>query len=290
VSTLTMLEKISETRCCEGRQLRYRHASDTLNCDMNFSIYLPPQAADQKVAVLYWLSGLTCTDENFVQKAGAQRYAAEHGVAIVTPDTSPRGDTVPDDDDGAWDFGLGAGFYVNATQDPWNTHYHMYDYITEELPRVLAENFSVNTQLSSIFGHSMGGHGALVIALRNPGSYHSVSAFSPIVAPTQCAWGEKALRHYLGDDLEAWKNYDSCELIASGASQIPMLIDQGEADDFLEGQLKTELLEQTCIDNGYAATIRRQPGYDHSYFFIASFVGSHIAFHTQVLAKATQNS
>jgi S-formylglutathione hydrolase len=281
-----MLEKISETRCCEGRQLRYRHASDTLGCDMNFSIYLPPQAANHKVAVLYWLSGLTCTDENFVQKAGAQRYAAEHGVAIVTPDTSPRGDTVPDDEEGAWDFGLGAGFYVNATQDPWRAHYQMYDYVTEELPRVLAENFSVDTQLSSIFGHSMGGHGALVIALRNPGRYHSVSAFSPIVAPTQSPWGEKALGYYLGDDLESWKNYDSCELIASGASQIPMLIDQGEADEFLEGQLKTELLEQTCIDNGYPATIRRQPGYDHSYFFIASFVGSHIAFHTQALAKA----
>jgi S-formylglutathione hydrolase len=281
-----MLEKISETRCCEGRQLRYRHASDTLGCDMNFSIYLPPQAANHKVAVLYWLSGLTCTDENFVQKAGAQRYAAEHGVAIVTPDTSPRGDTVPDDDECAWDFGLGAGFYVNATQDPWRAHYQMYDYVTEELPRVLAENFSVDTQLSSIFGHSMGGHGALVIALRNPGRYHSVSAFSPIVAPTQSPWGEKALGYYLGDDLESWKNYDSCELIASGASQIPMLIDQGEADEFLEGQLKTELLEQTCIDNGYPATIRRQPGYDHSYFFIASFVGSHIAFHTQALAKA----
>ena len=256
---------------------------------MYFSLYLPPQAASANVPVLYWLSGLTCSDENFVQKAGAQRYAAEHGVAIVTPDTSPRGEGVPDDEHGAWDFGLGAGFYVNATEAPWSTHYHMYDYITEELPNILGENFSLNIQLSSIFGHSMGGHGALVIALRNPGRYHSVSAFAPIVAPSQCPWGEKALGNYLGDDLEAWKNYDSCELIASGASQIPTLIDQGEADEFLELQLKTNLLEETCSSTGYEATIRRQPGYDHSYFFIASFVGSHIAFHAQALAQAANS-
>ncbi|MCL4103971.1 UNVERIFIED_CONTAM: hypothetical protein GTU68_034833 [Idotea baltica] len=265
--------------------MRYKHISDTLNCNMNFSIYLPPQAAAHPVPVLYWLSGLTCTDENFVQKSGAQRYAAEHGVAIVCPDTSPRGDKVPDDAEEAWDFGLGAGFYVNATEAPWKAHYQMYDYVTEELPKLIGENFAVDTQLSSIFGHSMGGHGALVIALRNPGRYHSVSAFSPIVAPSQCAWGEKALGHYLGDDLESWKNYDTCELIDSGASQIPMLVDQGEADDFLQQQLKTELLEASCERAGYAATIRRQPGYDHSYYFIASFIGSHIGFHTQALAK-----
>ncbi|MBE9538840.1 MAG: S-formylglutathione hydrolase [Proteobacteria bacterium] len=281
------MEKISEVRCWDGLQQRFKHSSTALRCDMNFSVYLPPQAAQENVPVLYWLSGLTCTDENFVQKAGAQRYAAEHGVAIVTPDTSPRGDAVPDDPNQDWDFGLGAGFYVNATQAPWNTHYHMYDYITEELPKLIADNFPVQPQRCSIFGHSMGGHGALSIALRNPGRYQSVSAFSPIVAPTRCPWGRKALGNYLGDELQSWKNYDSCELIASGASQIPMLVDQGEADNFLEEQLKTELLEQVCADTGYEATIRRQPGYDHSYFFIASFVGSHIGFHARALKQVT---
>jgi len=278
------LEKIAENLCYEGSQLRFTHASHSLGCDMNFSIYLPPQAREQKVPVLYWLSGLTCTDENFVQKAGAQRYAAEHGVAIVAPDTSPRGEGIPDDPEGAWDFGLGAGFYVNATESPWNVNYRMYDYVTEELPALVAENFPVDASLSSIFGHSMGGHGALTIALRNPDRYRSVSAFAPIVAPTRCPWGEKALGMYLGEDRELWKGYDSCELIASGARQLPMLIDQGEADNFLEEQLKTELLEQTCDEASYPATVRRQAGYDHSYFFIASFVGSHIAFHAHELA------
>ena len=277
------LEKLSEVRCWEGQQLRFAHRSSAVNCDMNFSIYLPPQATQASVPVLYWLSGLTCTDENFVQKAGAQRYAAEHGVAIVCPDTSPRGDGVPDDPNQDWDFGLGAGFYVNATQAPWDAHYRMYDYITEELPQLVADNFPVQAERCAIFGHSMGGHGALSIALRNPDRYRSVSAFSPIVAPTQCPWGQKALGHYLGDDRESWKAYDSCELIANSASQVPMLVDQGEADNFLAEQLKTELLEQTCEESGYKATIRRQPGYDHSYFFIASFVGSHIGFHAQTL-------
>ena len=280
------LEKIGENRCWEGLQQRFTHSSNSLSCDMNFSVYLPPQAAEENVPVLYWLSGLTCTDENFVHKAGAQRYAAEHGVAIVTPDTSPRGEGIPDDPEHAWDFGQGAGFYVNATEAPWNIYYRMYDYITEELPKLVADHFPINAELSSIFGHSMGGHGALTIALRNPDRYQSVSAFSPIVSPTRCPWGEKALTHYLGDDREAWKNYDCCELISSGASQIPMLVDQGEADDFLELQLRTELLEQVCAETGYQATIRRQAGYDHSYFFIASFVGSHIAFHARALAEA----
>lgn len=277
------LEKLSEIRSWDGQQLRFSHNSTTLNCDMNFSVYLPPQATLESVPVLYWLSGLTCTDENFVQKAGAQRYAAEHGVAIVCPDTSPRGEGVPDDSNGEWDFGLGAGFYVNATQSPWNVHYNMYDYLTEELPTLIADNFPIQADRCSIFGHSMGGHGALTIALRNPERYKSVSAFSPIVAPTQCPWGEKALGNYLGGDREAWKIYDSCELIAAGAPQMPMLIDQGEADNFLEEQLKTELLEQVCKETGYNAIIRRQVGYDHSYFFIASFVGSHIGFHAQAL-------
>ncbi|QIB64453.1 S-formylglutathione hydrolase [Kineobactrum salinum] len=280
------LEIITENRCFEGRQLRFRHRAETLDCDMHGAIYLPPQAAREPVPLLYWLSGLTCTDENFVQKAGAQRYAAEHGVAIVAPDTSPRGDDVPDDPEGSWDLGLGAGFYLNASQDPWQRHYRMYDYITDELPELLPEAFPVDPERSSIFGHSMGGHGALVIALHNPARYASVSAFAPIVAPTRCPWGEKAFSHYLGPDREAWKAYDSCELIAAGAPQLPMLIDQGEADNFLESQLKTELLEQACQENSYEATIRRHPGYDHSYYFIASFVGSHIGFHARALEQA----
>ena len=279
------LEQIASNRCFEGEQLRFRHSSHTLGCDMTFSLYLPPQAGAGPVPVLYWLSGLTCTDENFVQKAGAQRYAAEHGIAILCPDTSPRGDSVPDDPDGAWDFGLGAGFYVNATESPWREHYRMYDYVTKELPAI-ADSFStIDAELCSISGHSMGGHGARVVALRSPDSYASVSAFSPIVAPGQCPWGEKALGNYLGPDRDIWKNYDSCELIRSGASQLPLLVDQGEADEFLETQLRTEALEQVCRDTGYSATIRRQPGYDHSYFFVASFIGSHIAFHARALAE-----
>ena len=277
------IEQVAANRCFEGSQLRFTHAADTTHCDMNLSVFLPPAAQQGSVPVIYWLSGLTCTDENFVQKAGAQRYAAEHGVAIVAPDTSPRGDSVPDDADGAWDFGLGAGFYVNATQAPWNTHYQMYDYITQELPALIAEHFPIDQERSAIMGHSMGGHGALTIALKNPTQYRSVSAFSPIVAPTQCPWGEKAFSHYLGDDRESWQAYDTCELIRGGAKALPMLVDQGEADDFLSEQLKTELLEQACVETDYAATIRRQPGYDHSYFFIASFIGSHIAFHAQAL-------
>lgn len=279
------IERIALNRCFEGEQQRFSHESQSLGCEMNFSIFLPPQAKTASVPVLYWLSGLTCSDENFVQKAGAQRYAAEHGVAIVATDTSPRGDKIPDDPQGSWDFGLGAGFYVNATEDPWRVNYRMYDYITDEIPALIAANFPILPELSAIFGHSMGGHGALTIALRNPDRYRSVSAFSPIVAPSQCPWGTKALGNYLGDDIEKWKNYDSCELIRAGAQQMPMLVDQGEADDFLAEQLRTELLESACKDTGYEATIRRQEGYDHSYFFIASFVGSHIAFHARELTR-----
>jgi S-formylglutathione hydrolase len=277
---------IDSHRCFEGEQLRFRHRADSLACEMHCSLYLPPGAREASVPVLYWLSGLTCTDENFVHKAGAQRYAAEHGVAIVAPDTSPRGEGVPDDPEGAWDFGLGAGFYVNATEAPWSRHYRMYDYITEELPALLAAEFPVDIELASIFGHSMGGHGALVIALRNPAHYQSVSAFAPIVAPTRCPWGEKALGHYLGPDREAWKNYDTCALIEAGALQLPMLVDQGDADAFLDIQLRTELLEAACEATGYEATVRRQPGYDHSYYFISSFIGSHIAFHARELEKS----
>ncbi len=273
------MEQIGANRCFGGRQLRYRHGSAVLGCDMTFSIYLPPAADAGEVPLLFWLSGLTCTDENFVTKAGAQRYAAEHAIAIVAPDTSPRGEGVPDDAEGAYDFGLGAGFYLNATQSPWNTHYRMYDYIVDELPALVAAEFPVDTDRAGIFGHSMGGHGALTIALKNPGRFRSVSAFSPICAPMQCPWGEKALGNYLGRDRDAWREYDTTELVRTAQERLPVLIDQGSADDFLAEQLRTPLLEEACQAADYPMTIRMQSGYDHSYFFIASFVGEHVDFH-----------
>ena len=279
------MEKVSENLCFWGSQQRYQHHSDVLDCDMHFSVYLPPQATERQVPVLYWLSGLTCTDENFVIKAGAQRYAAEHGIAIVSPDTSPRGDHVPDDPEGAYDFGQGAGFYVNATAAPWNANYRMYDYVVDELPALVREHFDLNHDKVSIFGHSMGGHGALIVALKNPGRFASVSAFSPVVSPGTVPWGEKAFSHYLGDDRDAWSAYDSCRLIAAGAKHLPTLIDQGTEDAFLEEQLQTSLLEAACEKADFPVTVRYQPGYDHSYFFIASFIGSHIAFHSQALGN-----
>lgn len=277
------MEQIADNRCFGGRQLRFTHASTAVNCNMHFSVYLPPAAQQDKVPVLYWLSGLTCTDENFVQKAGAQQYAAQHGVAIVAPDTSPRGDGVPDDPEGAWDFGLGAGFYVNATQTPWSQHYRMYDYVLDELPALVCAHLPLDGERAGIFGHSMGGHGALTIALKNPGRFRSVSAFAPITSPMNCPWGEKALGNYLGADRAAWKPYDTTELVRTAKQHLPVLVDQGEADNFLAAQLKTELLEQACAAAAYPMTIRRQAGYDHSYFFIASFIGDHIAFHARHL-------
>ena len=277
------MEQIGEIRSFGGRQLRFSHTSKTLNCDMQFSVYLPPAAENGAVPVLYWLSGLTCTDENFVQKAGAQQYAAQHGVAIVAPDTSPRGEGVPDDPDAAFDFGLGAGFYVNAEQAPWSQHYRMYDYVVDELPALVAANLPIDSDRAGIFGHSMGGHGALTIALKNPGRYRSASAFAPICSPINCPWGHKALGNYIGDDRQAWKQYDTTELVKVAERQLPVLVDQGDADNFLAEQLKTELLEQASSDAKYPMTIRMQAGYDHSYFFIASFIGEHIAFHRQHL-------
>lgn len=246
---------------------------------MHFSIFLPPGAEQGTVPVLYWLSGLTCTDENFVNKAGAQRYAAEHGMAVVAPDTSPRGEGVPDDPDGAWDFGLGAGFYVNATQEPWAANYRMYDYVVRELPALVESQFPVDPSRAGISGHSMGGHGALTIALRNPDRFRSVSAFSPICSPLSCPWGEKALSNYLGEDRSPWEAYDSSVLIARAEETLPMLVDQGDADDFLAEQLKPELLQRAAAEAGYPLELRMQEGYDHSYFFIATFIGEHIAFH-----------
>lgn len=273
------MDQIGESKCFGGRQLRYSHASQALDCQMNFSVYLPPAAERGPVPVLYWLSGLTCTDENFVAKAGAQQHAARCGVALVVPDTSPRGETVPDDPKGAYDFGLGAGFYVNAQQEPWASHYQMYDYVVTELPALVAEKLPLDRKRSGIFGHSMGGHGALTIALKNPHLYRSMSAFSPICSPLNCPWGIKALSNYIGDDQQAWQQYDTTALVRQAQHQLPALVDQGEADGFLLEQLKTPLLEEACREADYSMTIRMHAGYDHSYFFIASFIGEHIEFH-----------
>lgn len=268
--------------CFGGEQRRYQHSSTVLACEMTFSIYLPPKSG-AKTPLIYWLSGLTCNDENFVQKSGAQRYAAKHGVAIVTPDTSPRGESIPDDPEGAYDLGLGAGFYINASEQPWAANYHMYDYVVDELPRLLSNSFELDTSRASIMGHSMGGHGALSIALKNPGRFQSVSAFAPIVSPLNCPWGHKALTAYLGSDQSSWPQYDSCDLIAHASEQLPLLVDQGDADNFLLEQLKPELLQQACDEHGHPLTLRMQPGYDHSYFFIASFMADHIEWHANAL-------
>lgn len=275
------MQQLSSSKIFGGQQLQYRHKSDSLACDMEFSIYLPPQAESVKVPLVYWLSGLTSTDQNFVIKAGAQRYATEQGVAIVCPDTSPRGEGVPDDPDGAYDFGLGAGFYVNATQNPWAKNYRMYDYVVNELPELVNANFSVDADRVGISGHSMGGHGALTIGLKNPDKYLSITAFAPIVSPCHCPWGQKALGKYLGENRSAWADYDSCELVRVAKEHIPVLVDQGEADDFLEEQLKTELLIDAAEQAEYPMQIRYQPGYDHSYFFIATFIADHLEFHSE---------
>lgn len=275
------LEMISQNKSFGGWHKQYTHRSDVLNCDMRFAVYLPPHAsAETPVPVLYWLSGLTCTDENFMQKAGAQRIAAELGMAIVAPDTSPRGDDVADDP--AYDMGKGAGFYLNATQPPWSSHYRMYDYVVEELPALIEATFPV-TQQRAIAGHSMGGHGALLIALRNPKRYSSVSAFSPITNPMNCPWGQKAFTAYLGNDRLQWAQYDASGLMAAAEHKLPALVDQGMADNFLQEQLKPEMLEQAAQLSGYPLQLRRHDGYDHSYYFIASFIEEHLRFHAEHL-------
>lgn len=279
------LTQISALRSFDGWLKTFSHRSQVNQCDMRFAIYLPPQAlTDHNLPVVYWLSGLTCSEENFFAKSGAQRYAAEHGLVLVAPDTSPRGEDVPDDPNGAWDFGLGAGFYVNATQAPWNKHYQMYDYVTKELPALINEHFDVDPKRMSISGHSMGGHGALMIALRNPGVYKSVSAFAPIVAPSQCPWGEKALGNYLGDNREQWLSYDTCHLVeTNSAEKIRLFVSQGNSDNFLVEQLKPELLERACQKFEHPLQMERHPEYDHSYYFIASFIGKHLAYHAKAL-------
>jgi S-formylglutathione hydrolase len=274
------MERIEHRAAFGGWQDVYQHRSAVLGCEMKVAVYLPPQAATQTLPVLYWLSGLTCTEQNFITKAGAQRYAAEHGVILVAPDTSPRGDDVADAE--GYDLGKGAGFYLNATEQPWAAHYRMYDYIVDELP-ALVEAHLPASGARSISGHSMGGHGALVIALKNPGRYRSVSAFSPIVAPSQVPWGEKAFTAYLGEDREAWKGYDATELVKTSTPHLPLLIDQGDGDEFLENQLKPQLFADAAAAAGYPITLRLQPGYDHSYYFMASFIGEHIAHHAAAL-------
>ena len=278
------MNRISVSRCFKGQLEVWQHHSESVHCPMCFSIFLPPQALKgEQVPVLYWLSGLTCTEANFMQKAGAQRFAAQLGVAIVAPDTSPRGLDVPDDAEGAYDLGLGAGFYVNATQKPWSQHYQMYDYVQQELPPLIESHFPVNDQ-RSIAGHSMGGHGALVMALRTPERYCSVSAFSPICHPMDCSWGQKAFGHYLGDDLEQWRQYDAVELMQRGNESISMLVDQGDEDEFLQQQLRPSCLQLAAEQRAYPLTMRHHAGYDHSYYFIASFIEDHLRFHALHLA------
>ncbi|MGN6667621.1 MAG: S-formylglutathione hydrolase [Trinickia sp.] len=275
------MERIERHACHGGSQEVWKHASSALNCEMRFGVYLPERAVrGEPCPVLYWLSGLTGTEQNFITKSGAQRYANEHGIIVVSPDTSPRGDDVADDP--AYDLGKGAGFYLNATQQPWAKHYRMYDYVVDELPALIEAEFPT-TDARSIFGHSMGGHGALTIALRNPGRYRSVSAFAPIVAPSQVPWGEKAFTAYLGDDREAWKRYDTVQLLKHATERLPLLVDQGDTDEFLDTQLKPALLREACEAAGHRLQLNMRAGYDHSYYFIATFIGEHLAYHAKAL-------
>ena len=279
------MQRMSEWKVFDGLQQRYAHASECCGCDMTFSVFLPPEAAaGARVPVLYWLSGLTCTDENFVVKAGAQRDAAAHGMALVVPDTSPRQVDLPGADE-SYDFGSGAGFYVDATRPPWSEHYRMYSYVTDELRTLVEASFPVDPARTGIFGHSMGGHGALVMALRQPHVYRSVSAFAPICAPSRVPWGRKAFSGYLGDDTRRWHDYDAVELLRERGTAMPLLVDQGDADEFLAEQLRPDLLEEACRSQGVDLRLRRQAGYDHSYFFIATFIGEHIAFHAARLGR-----
>ncbi|MFA3789945.1 S-formylglutathione hydrolase [Aliiglaciecola sp. SL4] len=275
------IENLSANKSFGGWHKQYSHRSLTLNCSMRFAIYLPPQVlTGQKVPVLYWLSGLTCSDENFMQKAGAQRIAAELGIAIVAPDTSPRGENVADDK--GYDLGQGAGFYVNATQAPWDNHYQMYDYVVNELPKLIEDTFPVSEK-RAISGHSMGGHGALCIAMLNPTRYSSVSAFSPICNPIKTPWGEKAFTAYLGKDKTLWQNYDASELMRKAVQLVPAKVDQGGADDFLLEQLKPEMLVSAAKVSNYPLDLQIHEGYDHSYYFIASLIETHLRFHHRYL-------
>ncbi|RZJ98144.1 MAG: S-formylglutathione hydrolase [Novosphingobium sp.] len=273
------VQVVSETKSHGGTQGVYSHPSAATGTEMTFSVFVPDRPEGTKLPVLWYLSGLTCTHANVTEKGEFRAACAEAGVILVSPDTSPRGDEVPDDADKAYDFGLGAGFYVDATQEPWARNYRMRSYVESELPELIATIFPADMARQGITGHSMGGHGALTIALRNPGRFRSVSAFAPIVSPLNCPWGDKALGGYLGPDRAAWREYDACALIADGARLPNLLVDQGEADGFLAEQLKTHLLAEACTAVGIEATIRMQPGYDHSYYFISSFMAEHVAWH-----------
>jgi len=277
------MELLEQHRIFAGWQRRYQHRSGTCECDMRFSVFLPPQAEISKVPVLYWLSGLTCTDENFSTKAGAQRHAARLGLALVMPDTSPRGDEVPDDPQGDWNFGHGAGFYVNATRPPWQSHYQMFDYISSELPALVESELPLDGKRRSISGHSMGGHGALVAGLRLPDHYRSISTFAPIASPSTVPWGRKAFSRYLGEDESSWEEYDACKLLAGAEHPPPILVDQGGEDPFLKDQLQPHLLLSAAEASDAELQIRMQSGYDHSYYFIASFIDEHLDYHWQHL-------
>jgi S-formylglutathione hydrolase len=276
------LNVISEHKCFEGVQGYYSHASDTIGLEMRFSVFQPPQALIRKVPVLYYLAGLTCTEETFPIKAGAQRIASDLGLMLVAPDTSPRGANIPGESD-SWDFGIGAGFYVDATREPWAAHYRMYSYVTRELPDLIASQFKADGSRQGIFGHSMGGHGALVCALRNPVQYRSVSALAPICAPARCPWGRKAFSGYLGDDEATWQIYDASELIRRARYHGTILIDQGLADKFLPEQLNPDVFEAACKESGQKLRLNRRAGYDHGYFFIATFMEQHLRHHTAQL-------
>lgn len=277
------MKKIESIKEFGGYLNRYEHVSTACKCTMTFSVYLPEQSKTEKVPALYWLSGLTCTDDNARTKAGMQRYAAENGIALIFPDTSPRGDDVPDEVE-RYDLGKGAGFYINATAVPWNNNYHMYDYVTEELPALLEKELPLLTGVKSISGHSMGGHGALICALKNAGVYRSVSAFAPICNPTESDWGRNCFESYLGEDTKSWEMYDATKLVEAGARVENILIDQGTADEFYDqGQLLPENLKVVCDKSGQALQLRMQEGYDHSYHFIASFIGEHINYHAKAL-------
>lgn len=281
------IETLSETGCFGGRIGFYRHASASNHCDMRFSVFVPPQAKKQNVPVLTFLSGLTCTEENFMVKSGAQRVAAQLGLMLVSPDTSPRGDDVPDDPDGDYDFGLAAGFYLNATEQPWARHYQMYDYVTKELPSAIFENFPGDPDRHGLTGHSMGGHGALTIGLRNPGVYKSLSAFAPICTTLHSPWGRKALGYYLGGDMSTWHDYDACEVarnVRDAAAYPKILIDQGADDPFLSEQLKPGLFAAACAESGVPVDVRIREGYDHGYYFISTFVEEHLQYHAAFLS------
>ena len=282
-SAIPALKLTSSSRLFDGDLQGFEHYSNSCDSIMRFSVYLPPQAEETKVPALLWLSGLTCNEENFMLKSGAQRYAAELGIALIAPDTSPR-DTGTAGEEDEWDFGSGAGFYVNATRLPWSRHFQMYDYVSKDLLEVVAANLPLDTGRLSVSGHSMGGHGALIVALKNPGMFKSVSAFSPICAPAKCPWGIKAFTGYFGEDRERWRQYDASELVGQASEKLPLLIDFGAADEYLEEQLLPGLLEDACVRHDHPLKLHIHPGYDHGYYFVASFIGEHLQYHASALA------